>query len=86
MEATMPLAKPVLKLFKISQNSNTDYDTYDSAIVAAYDEEEARNTHPDGDWECNYTWSEPDEVSVKYIGIATEDIEAGVVLASFNAG
>lgn len=75
-----------LKLYLISQNANSDYDTYDSAVVAAYDEEEARNTHPDGDWEYNYSWAEPEEVSVKYIGIATTDIEPGVVLASFNAG
>jgi hypothetical protein len=35
-----------LKLWKISQNENTDYDTYDSAIVCAENELEASRFHP----------------------------------------
>lgn len=37
-----------MKLYLISQSVNNDYDTYDSAVVAAPDEETARNTHPKG--------------------------------------
>ncbi len=33
-------------LFRISQSKNSDWDTYDSAIVAAYTVEEAQNIHP----------------------------------------
>lgn len=33
-------------LYKISQNVNNDYDTYDCAVVAAHSEDEARNIHP----------------------------------------
>jgi len=33
-------------LFRISQEKNSDYDSYDSAIVAAYTIEEAREMHP----------------------------------------
>jgi hypothetical protein len=44
-----------MKLYRISQSVNNDYDTYDSAVVAAETGEKARNTHPSGhgivDWE-----------------------------------
>ncbi len=35
-----------MKLFLISQSENHGWDTYDSAVVAAKDEQAARNTHP----------------------------------------
>jgi hypothetical protein len=38
-----------MNLYKIFQNVNEDWDTYDSAVVAAKSEEEARLIHPDDD-------------------------------------
>ena len=35
-----------MKLYLISQTLVEDYDTYDSAVVAAEDEQKARETHP----------------------------------------
>lgn len=35
-----------MKLFLISQDLVADYDTYDSAVVSAIDENDARNIHP----------------------------------------
>jgi hypothetical protein len=35
-----------MKLWLISQDENDDYDTYDSAVVAAETESEARSIHP----------------------------------------
>lgn len=79
----------VLKLWLISQDDNTGHDTYDSAVVAAYTEDEARQINPGGGWEdgCD-TWCEtPEQVTVEYLGIAaTLGMEPGVVLSSFNAG
>lgn len=79
-----------MKLFKISQTENDDYDTYDSAIVAALSEDDARLIRPSEtyDWTDHYSpWcSSPEKVTVEYIGEAREGMEAGVVLASFNAG
>lgn len=37
-----------MKLFLISQKENNNYDTYDSAVVAAGDAEVARNMNPSG--------------------------------------
>ena len=39
-----------MKLYRIWQTVNNDYDTFDSAVVAAYDEEDARSIHPISSW------------------------------------
>jgi hypothetical protein len=82
-----------MKLWLISQDSNEGYDTYDSAVVCAPNEEAARFIHPGSGefnshpWEINYTWCKsPDQVTVKEIGLAHPSMPQGVVLASFNAG
>jgi hypothetical protein len=79
-----------MNLYLIEQEANNAYDTYDSAVVAADTEEEARNIHPGGKWpqagSRNWTWTGPENVKVRLIGIAASDVERGVVCASFNAG
>jgi hypothetical protein len=78
-----------MKLYRISQTQNPNYDTYDSAIVCADSEEQARNINPEGDrWGERWSaWCKtPDDVSVELIGTALDDAEPGIVLASFNAG
>ena len=81
-----------MKLFLISQEQNNDYDTYDSAVVAAPDEATARNMNPANgkpmdEWDMYYNmWcSGPEKVTVRYLGEAV-DVDPGVVCASFNAG
>lgn len=81
-----------MKLFLISQDQNNDYDTYDSAVVVAPDEETARNMDPSNGqpmdrWECWWnTWcDDPNLVSVRYLGEAADGVTQGVVCASFNA-
>ena len=37
-----------MNIYLISQNVNQDYDTYDSAVVVAADEDSARHIHPYG--------------------------------------
>ena len=80
-----------MNLYRISQTANDDYDTFDSAVVAAESEEAARMTHPGGlsevQWRAdgNYSsWVTPDKVTVEFIG--TTDRPAGIIVASFNAG
>lgn len=43
-----------MKLFKIWQTVNEDYDTYDSAVVASENEDEARRISPD----VHHEWDE----------------------------
>lgn len=79
-----------MKLWLISQDENRGYDTYDSAVVAAETEADARNIHPgrsEGWGDYFPTWSSsPDKVTARYIGEAMPGTEPGVILASFNAG
>jgi hypothetical protein len=82
-----------MKLFLIWQNELTCYDAYDYAVVAAINEDEAKNIHPSGRndrdrWGSNWgDWaSDPSDVFVKEIGIATEGTEVGVICASYNVG
>ncbi len=67
-----------LNLYLISQTENDTWDTYDSAVVAAYSEDEAKNTHPSGDSDdfegSNYSWTSPDKVDVQLIGKAEKKI------------
>lgn len=99
-----------LYLWLIEQDERTGYDTYDSAIVVAEDEAEARGMHPfsdrgdiranweadrwetsrrGGDWlECavdNWT-RKPSAVRARQLGVADDNMPAGLVLASYNAG
>ena len=89
-----------LKLFLISQTENTDYDTFDSAVVACASAEEARNMHTAGgviDWARKQTgaalraidveWClKPESVFVKYLGEAADEVKTGVICSSFNKG
>ena len=79
-------------LYLISQNVNNGLETYDSAVVCAESEEEARLTHPNfrKNWDgrptsCD-TWCNAQDVKVELVGIANDTAEIGVVCASFNAG
>jgi hypothetical protein len=85
-----------MKLFKISQNVNNDYDTFDSAVVVADSTEMAQRMHPrydetagvvpDGhDMWAYDEWARPEFVSVEYLG-ETSVTMPSIVCASYNAG
>ena len=82
-----------MKLFLISQKENSGYDTYESAVVAAPDEETARVLYPGNglpisdwhDWRGDWA-TDPANVNVEYIGEALPGTTQGVICASFNAG
>lgn len=87
-----------LKLYLLERTDDCcHYDTYDSVVVAAFSEDDAKLINPDGSkdnvgsdayhhlnggqWVCKL-----DQIEVKLIGIAGADVLRGVILASFNAG
>lgn len=80
-----------LYLYKISQEVNTSYDTYDSAVVCAENAEDAVKIHPSGmpDWDGkgdNFgPWCNKEDVNFELIGIACAGMKRGVICASFNA-
>ena len=84
-------------LYLIKQRVNNNYDTYDSAVVIASSEEEAKTIHPSGYrwekeewgtdcWGAIAEWTTPENVAVVLIGTATSGKIGDVVVASFNAG
>jgi len=82
-----------MNLYLISQDVNENYDTYDSAIVAAKTNKEARMIHPsdlydnwDGKAEKYGSWASFEDVKAKLIGTAKKGTRKGIVLASYNAG
>ena len=88
-----------MNLYLLEQDENKYYDTYDSIIVAAVSEEEARVMHPhygDKDRElynvkcggviyCTQSWASPEGVEVTLLGTSVEK-EPCVVHTSFCAG
>lgn len=80
-----------MNIYYLSQNDVTGYDTYDSCVVVAENENEAKNMHPA--WYSTFgedkrTWTDDiNKVSVDYLGVYEgENTEARVICASFNAG
>jgi len=70
----------LVKLLFLVETNIAGWDTYDSAVYCAYNEDEVRDyIEKDlGKEYCNST--------IKKIGIAFENVELGQVIASFNAG
>lgn len=81
----------MLRLWLLTGTS-TGYDTYDTILVAAETEEEAKQilpapTYSWGTSGLTEVWAKsPDKVKAEYIGVAVAGVEAGVILSSFNAG
>lgn len=81
-----------MKLFLISQTQNRNLDTYDSAIVCAEDEAQAKRMSPSGEsifmedarkWEID-AWCKEEFVMCEYLGEAKDGLKLGVVCSSFN--
>jgi len=89
------------KLYLVSQSINNGYDTYDSMVVAAESEQDARLIHPsdfvthhnDGKWKGTYydcggdDWVEFSCIDKLTVQYLGETEHGrGVVCSSFNAG
>lgn len=88
-----------MNLYLLTQTIADDYDTYDSCVVVAEIEEEAKTIDPskrnkplteESDREVTYfdSWAiKPSQVTAKFIGVAADGLERRqVICASFNAG
>ena len=80
-----------MNIYLISQTKVQGYDVYDSAVVVAKSEADARSIHPDGRV-CKieldrrqYDWTTQQYVDVELIGVPFEGVDRGVICASFNA-
>jgi len=88
-------------IYLLTQSEYRGYDTFDSCVVCAKDEEEAKGVHPEESWDHvktdadkkarwsngHGTWaSKPGKVQATLLGTAIPRSVRGVILASFNAG
>lgn len=76
-------------IYLVSQNVNREYDTWDSLVVAAKSEDEARKMTPiEGmdDWQIRAAWAPVEHVKVKCLGTAAADVSVGILQSSYNAG
>lgn len=89
-----------MNIYKLSQTENKGWDTFDSMIVIAENEDQAKlmfphsdNLEGDYDFSTNYWgrldyWAtSPKNVNVELLGMCYfSDSKPKIVLASFNAG
>ena len=81
-------------IWLLTQHDSRWYDTYDSCVVAADTEEEARLITPDGNpfkrefrIGPNSKWARrPEDVKVEKIGVGKPSLRGKVICSSFNAG
>jgi hypothetical protein len=81
-----------MKIYYLSQDSVTGYDTYSDCVVIAESESDAKTISPtghemDGSNEYYLEWPKSvDEIECEEIGTANENQKRGVVCSSFHAG
>jgi len=77
-----------MKIYKVSQNINNDYDTYSDFVIACESEEVARNKHPsevvshqkDGKWYGTYTKNGEEYEQYKEVGwVMPKDLDKVIV-------
>lgn len=88
-----------MKIYLVSRIDDWDYEEYKSFVVAAENEENALEFHPNGEKLKNLTdyedirddgiyyceWTSKENLKIEYIG-ESNSLEEKVILASFNAG
>ena len=80
-----------MKLYHISQDEASGYDTWSDAVVCAESEDDAKTIHP---WQYDDAWARnggfwcksPESVTAKYLGEAAPDLKRGIICSSFHAG
>lgn len=81
-----------MNIYLLYNDAVRGYDTYNSAVVRAESEDEARMMHPSGfEWDgteanCWGNWCGATQVRVTLLGTAADSTSKGVVCASYNAG
>lgn len=81
-----------MKLYLLTQMGNYEnYDFYDSIVVCAENENDAKTIRPDGenfvDGNNDYNWAKSlQDIDCEEIGIANKNQKRGVIITSFNAG
>lgn len=82
-----------LYIYKLTQDKEIGWGTYDSCVVVSDCEDNARKIHPatyleDSQWSLNNWCHSPEDVNVELIGVCTvEGYKNGdIICSSFDAG
>jgi hypothetical protein len=80
-----------MKLYLLEQTDAHGYDKYDSCVVCAESEDDAKKIHPENvpfiEGKNTYSWtSMVCNIKCTEIGDSSTLIKRGVVLSSYNAG
>jgi hypothetical protein len=89
-----------MNIYKVTWNEwdRRNHDSYDSAVVVAYDEDSARNMNPETGETIDWTtidwatankpfWAQrPEDITVELVGITDLYPAPAVICASFNSG
>lgn len=81
-----------MNLYLISQNVNTGWDTYQSAVVSAKNENEAKSIHPrfglnwNGENVSRSGWSSIEDVEVQLIGETSLYNTPTIIITDFKNG
>ena len=81
-----------MNIYKVERTDTVGYDEFDSFIIIAPSLDIARETNPRGEPVDNGSFSswvsrkDIDSLEITRIGVADEDQQPGIVLASYNAG
>ena len=79
-----------MKIYRVWQTKNNDYDTYDSAVIAASGINRAKRISIEelsSPGILSNSWvSRIRDIHATEIGNAKEGITEGIILSSFNAG
>lgn len=73
-----------MKLYIVTRTDRVGCDEFDSLVIAAEDEDRAKDFK--ADWMSFNYWASREDLEAKYIGEAKEGTEYGLVFSSFNAG
>lgn len=82
-----------MNLYRVWQDVNIGYDTFDSMVVIAESEDIAKSVHPllrldwDGKSDKVSAWCDKEYVKVELVGRALDGAKSGAIIcSSFNAG
>jgi hypothetical protein len=73
-----------MNIYKIWQDKNNDYDTYDSAVVCAINEDRAKQLTIEEFW--GGSWTDIENLQIELIGTTITERKEEIIVASYNAG
>jgi hypothetical protein len=76
-----------MNIYLLERTDKLGYDDFDSAVVAAENEENAKSIQIGYTYNnISRSWTTPNNIKSTLIGIAAPFTKSGIILASYNGG